>query len=238
MEDNDDNLSNCKSLGALQMHHGSTLDLTKKRKLQRELLSLPVQKQMCLSRGSTPSSTQQGCSKIGYLQPNVIAKEKDGAASSQSESAEGSNSFMEESTSIISASSELQTTPTASDVIWGSNSSENITYSSDVNEVKDMEIRDKEYISSLYSDGPINLRRILEEQILEFETQPDYNGNHLMEHSADNETENVLYSNHETNANSYVLSSGRWNIERDGQATARKPTIDKEFEQYFSMLML
>ncbi|XP_010528448.1 PREDICTED: protein FAR-RED ELONGATED HYPOCOTYL 1-like [Tarenaya hassleriana] len=37
----------------------------------------------------------------------------------------------------------------------------------------------------------------------------------------------------------YVLSSGRWTVNQDSsRQNTRKPTIDQEFEQYFSMLML
>ncbi|KAI3732321.1 hypothetical protein L1987_63525 [Smallanthus sonchifolius] len=39
-------------------------------------------------------------------------------------------------------------------------------------------------------------------------------------------------------ANKSVLSSGRWNVKQDTEQGAEKLTIDKEFEQYFSMLML
>ncbi|PWA88889.1 hypothetical protein CTI12_AA057590 [Artemisia annua] len=39
-------------------------------------------------------------------------------------------------------------------------------------------------------------------------------------------------------SNNYVLSSGRWDIIQDTEQGTEKLTIDKEFEQYFSMLML
>ncbi|XP_077232776.1 far-red-elongated hypocotyl1-like protein [Tasmannia lanceolata] len=49
--------------------------------------------------------------------------------------------------------------------------------------------------------------------------------------------EMLLYSN-EAPSNFYVLSSGRWGVNHDARAGTKKPTIDKEFEQYFSSLML
>ncbi|GFP91523.1 hypothetical protein PHJA_001296300 [Phtheirospermum japonicum] len=58
-----------------------------------------------------------------------------------------------------------------------------------------------------------------------------------LENCSDSEIENLLFSNGITTSN-YVLSSGRWSINQDIQQESRKPTIDKEFEQYFSMLML
>ncbi|KAL8238368.1 hypothetical protein R6Q59_019449 [Mikania micrantha] len=39
-------------------------------------------------------------------------------------------------------------------------------------------------------------------------------------------------------SNNSVLSSGRWNVNQDAEQGTEKLTIDKEFEQYFSMLML
>ncbi|OWM81801.1 hypothetical protein CDL15_Pgr007839 [Punica granatum] len=219
------------------MFHGSILDLNKKRKLQSELLGLPTPKHTCLGRGSAPScSTFQGYPELGQLQPIVTAKATYEEIGSGLESADGSNSFMEGSvSSTMSVSAKLLSTPSTSTAIW---SSENQTYSSDSNEANEMEIRAaEEDINSQSRGGPINLRQMLEEQLLEFTTHADYNGIDLMEQSGDNRTEDVLYSSG-MNPNSYVLSSGRWIVEQEGQATTRKPTIDKEFEQYFSMLML
>ncbi|KAF3788156.1 hypothetical protein EJ110_NYTH21272 [Nymphaea thermarum] len=36
----------------------------------------------------------------------------------------------------------------------------------------------------------------------------------------------------------YLLQGGGWNADKDSQQAERKPTIDQEFEQYFSSLML
>ncbi|CAA2989569.1 Hypothetical predicted protein, partial [Olea europaea subsp. europaea] len=58
-------------------------------------------------------------------------------------------------------------------------------------------------------------------------------------HSTDKELEDMLYLN-DVASSSYVLSSGRWTVNQDAdtQPGTKKLTIDKEFEQYFSMLML
>lgn len=201
------------SFDVIEMLNSSILDPTKKRKLQSELFGLPAPKHTCLSRDATPSSTSEGYPELGHIQPNIIAKAKDEDVSSQPESAEGSNSFMEESTSNMSVSTELHTASSSSDVAWGCNSSEDQTYSSDGKETQEMEIRADEDIGSLNRDGPINLRQILEEQLLEFGNHTDYNGNDMMQQPEDNETENITYSNG-TKPNSFVLSSGRWNVER------------------------
>ncbi|KAJ0691464.1 putative protein FAR-RED ELONGATED HYPOCOTYL 1 [Helianthus annuus] len=52
-----------------------------------------------------------------------------------------------------------------------------------------------------------------------------------------------LFCSNAVISNNSVLSSGRWNVNQDAAAAAaeqgtEKLTIDKEFEQYFSMLML
>ncbi|GAB2272565.1 hypothetical protein Dimus_007386 [Dionaea muscipula] len=59
-----------------------------------------------------------------------------------------------------------------------------------------------------------------------------HEGNQL----TDDELEDILYSNG-FNPNVYMLSSERWNTDQEAQTGTRKPTIDQEFEQYFSMLM-
>ncbi|KAL7095588.1 hypothetical protein ACP275_10G033800 [Erythranthe tilingii] len=56
----------------------------------------------------------------------------------------------------------------------------------------------------------------------------------------------VSFSEHEndgiidqfTGNDAYVLSSGRWPVHQDNQEGTKKLTIDKEFEEYFSMLMM
>lgn len=40
------------------------------------------------------------------------------------------------------------------------------------------------------------------------------------------------------NADIYMLSSERWIVDQEAEMARRKPTIDEEFEQYFSTLML
>ncbi|XP_043701747.1 protein FAR-RED-ELONGATED HYPOCOTYL 1-LIKE-like [Telopea speciosissima] len=48
----------------------------------------------------------------------------------------------------------------------------------------------------------------------------------------------LLYSNGPSETDRFVLSSGRWSIDKEAQQGPRRPTIDQEFEQYFSSLML
>lgn len=45
----------------------------------------------------------------------------------------------------------------------------------------------------------------------------------------------MLYSN---DTPPFLLASGKWSLGQDARLGTRKPTIDQEFEQYFSALML
>lgn len=51
----------------------------------------------------------------------------------------------------------------------------------------------------------------------------------------ENDEDAMLYSN---DTATFLLASGRWGLGQDARLGTRKPTIDQEFEQYFSSLML
>ncbi|XP_010937591.2 uncharacterized protein [Elaeis guineensis] len=62
-------------------------------------------------------------------------------------------------------------------------------------------------------------------------------GKSASEHLDATTKDEMLYSN-DVAPNAFVLPSGSWSTGHDARLDARKPTIDQEFEQYFSMLML
>nr|XP_025648609.1 protein FAR-RED ELONGATED HYPOCOTYL 1 isoform X1 [Arachis hypogaea] len=77
-----------------------------------------------------------------------------------------------------------------------------------------------------------------------YEKEENYAGHAYSEDGKDGaelaieeEFEDFLLSNG-VDPNMYVLSSGRRNVNREAQSSTRPPTIDQEFEEYFSMLML
>ncbi|XP_072960642.1 uncharacterized protein [Typha angustifolia] len=74
---------------------------------------------------------------------------------------------------------------------------------------------------------------------LEFEANNDdiIHAKNGTEHSDEKIEDVMLYSNCPL-PNAFPLSSGLWSTRQDARLGARKPTIDQEFEQYFSMLML
>ncbi|EOA27922.1 hypothetical protein CARUB_v10024095mg, partial [Capsella rubella] len=71
-------------------------------------------------------------------------------------------------------------------------------------------------------------------------------GTQKTEDYSEKDIENILYLDDDdeeakgcSNAAKFVLSSGRWTINQDSTLhDTQKPTIDQEFEQYFSTLML
>ncbi|RYR15809.1 hypothetical protein Ahy_B04g072755 isoform B [Arachis hypogaea] len=79
------------------------------------------------------------------------------------------------------------------------------------------------------------------EHLLELENYAGHayseDGKDGAELAIEEEFEDFLLSNG-VDPNMYVLSSGRRNVNREAQSSTRPPTIDQEFEEYFSMLML
>ncbi|XP_022950730.1 protein FAR-RED-ELONGATED HYPOCOTYL 1-LIKE-like [Cucurbita moschata] len=71
-----------------------------------------------------------------------------------------------------------------------------------------------------------------EEDLLEFGS---HGNSSIYEHYCSDSTQNLLLptdSNHD-----FVLSSGRWSIDPEAESKIITPTIDQEFEQYFSGIL-
>ncbi|CAH2058889.1 unnamed protein product [Thlaspi arvense] len=86
-----------------------------------------------------------------------------------------------------------------------------------------------------------------EDKMISFESHLDLiYGAQNLEDFSDKDIENSIYLDEEedeskgcSNAAKYVLSSGRWTVDQEStQHVTKKPTIDQEFEDYFSTLML
>ncbi|XP_042046448.1 uncharacterized protein LOC121792534 [Salvia splendens] len=69
-----------------------------------------------------------------------------------------------------------------------------------------------------------------------------WEGHAEIELYTDKELEDLLYSNGAAPGGTFILSSGRWSVDQGARAMQeegkKKLKIDKEFEQFFSMLML
>ncbi|KAL0309873.1 UNVERIFIED_CONTAM: protein FAR-RED ELONGATED HYPOCOTYL 1, partial [Sesamum radiatum] len=98
-----------------------------------------------------------------------------------------------------------------------------------------------EELEYLHHDYPTLPSDYYEDHLIEFGSHADCScseyQNDGTEHHCDKDLRDLLYSNGVAPIN-YVLSSGRWSVAQDTQPGTRKLTIDKEFEQYFSSLML
>uniref|UniRef100_A0A1J3DVA2 Protein FAR-RED ELONGATED HYPOCOTYL 1 n=1 Tax=Noccaea caerulescens TaxID=107243 RepID=A0A1J3DVA2_NOCCA len=89
-----------------------------------------------------------------------------------------------------------------------------------------------------------------EDKMISFESHLDFiYGTQKLEDFSEKDIENILYLDEKeeeeeaqgcSNAANFVLSSGRWSVNQEDstQHGIKKPTIDQEFEQYFSTLML
>ncbi|EXC14787.1 hypothetical protein L484_009441 [Morus notabilis] len=157
---------------------------------------------------------------------------------SELESMKDSNSYTEDSNSSTSIygeakmEAEYATTPHYSLVSCGADISENTRSQGD-----GLNMAKANCSEEVESQAFLNL----EEQLLEFGNHENYiaseYGADNLEQWTDKELEDILYANG-LNPNEYVISSGRRTVNQEDQSGSRKPTIDQEFEQYFSMLML
>ncbi|KAF8029289.1 hypothetical protein BT93_E1847 [Corymbia citriodora subsp. variegata] len=234
-------------------------EITRKRKLQPELLVLPLPKQQCWDRGTIHFSTfnkhleKEDISKVAIDGKVDVGDSNDGT---RPESEKDSNNFVENSDSTVSLygihnceteSTSISSRHSVSSTSYGCANSENSSYSShsmmmlDKEDGKDNLVLGLQDIIPLSHDSQLRVKQILEEHLLEF-------GNHVdqicleeekdcIDQCHDDETEGIIYSNGAP-SNNFVLSSGRWTVNREAEHGTRRPTIDQEFEQYFSMLML
>ncbi|XP_028773014.1 protein FAR-RED-ELONGATED HYPOCOTYL 1-LIKE isoform X2 [Neltuma alba] len=166
-------------------------------------------------------------------------------------SAEDSNSFAEDSDASMSVYEEVRLEadsaktflygrPSNSFVNWNGYNVKDVTSIEKTISSEEDIFTDREYNQS-YHEADIQALQNLEEQIVGCEKlKDDLYSEHAKdncEESMDKGFEDLLYSSG-VNPNVYVLSSGRWEVNQEAQSSTRPPTIDQEFEEYFSMLML
>ncbi|PON38596.1 hypothetical protein PanWU01x14_311780 [Parasponia andersonii] len=228
----------------------SVLNTLKKRKLQAEQLGLPTLKHKCWDR----AVASDGPFAKFYGSHEVTKGKRKGLAMddrSERESMKDSNSFAEDSDSATSAYNgakmeaenvKIYDSPSSSSPSCGTESLENTNSPLDSLNVRKADSREEELaFDSSQHEERMQAYLNLEEQLIEFGNHGDYitseHGDEELEQRTDKELEDILYTNG-LNPNVYVLSSGRWSVNQEAQSDSRKPTIDQEFEQYFSMLML
>ncbi|KAK6943634.1 hypothetical protein RJ641_024736 [Dillenia turbinata] len=230
------------------------VDLNKKRKLQAEYFGLPSSKHLCITQVLAPIENSISEENHEHEGINMHIEEKTAGVSSEDglepESAKDSNSVSEDSDFVMSVNAESKLNPDPEYVKgctydWPSTSFHFVgnklrnTLQSFENKTlcvtgKEPAIEGGDFDSQFRDDELDHIPKDLEEQLNYLESICSEYGR---EQCADEEIQDMLFTN-DTNQNNYVLSSGRWKVNEENQVGARKPTIDQEFEQYFSMLML
>ncbi|KAJ4704651.1 Protein FAR-RED ELONGATED HYPOCOTYL 1 [Melia azedarach] len=258
MEVDNVNPSEMNSFHINEIRRIAVIDLNKKRKLQAEQLGLPVAKLKCSDGSFPPKSlaTLDENPEAEDLLTNII---KGGAMDDgfENDSAKDSNSVAEDSDSSMSVHGESKfqvengkswpfDRPSSSSFEWGS-SSFNDPSSSDSAAATESESGTEQFTligeehHNAHHVRKLHMAENLGEHLTERGSHAEYHsrvyGHDSSEQFTENEIEEILNSNEE-NPNIYVLSSGRWSANQETQRGKRRPTIDQEFEQYFSTLML
>lgn len=217
--------------------------LEKKRKLQDEQLEIPFPKQLC--RGPSWDSSKE---------PNKIGSDEFGKGGESDPESTNSNSFHSNSDSFMSIDDEAKTDPdcpetrtseepSTSSASWAGTSSGTSLYTSETQPSVSTSTSEPESLSTNeLHDCPEHQHG---RHDMEFGSNVDLGFSEYGRAEITNYTEkelgDLLYSNGVGPGDSYILSSGRWSVNQDADAQQegkKKMTIDKEFEQYFSMLML
>ncbi|KAL2320022.1 hypothetical protein Fmac_028991 [Flemingia macrophylla] len=241
------------------VHETNIIDWNKKRKLQGDQLDLLRPKHKCWdgSSSSEQALTYDENPALESMQIYVLKGRTDAESSeSESESVKDSNSFSQGSITAMSVNQEGERAKSEktyqyerpSTSLVGCNGYNNVK---DNHHSLDESAVDKECSGEAdtsfdiecnpsYPYADLKALKNLEEQILEIESRrsqvyQEY-AKDSTEESIDMEFEDIFSKGE--NSNMYVLSSGRWNVNKEAQSSTRPPTIDQEFEQYFSMLML
>ncbi|CAN4084756.1 unnamed protein product [Withania somnifera] len=229
----------------------------KKRKFQAEQLGMPLPKHMCSYHSSAEcSSSHSGTeAKESLACMMIVENAARGQDDSELESENGSNSFSGDADSVTSHEAKIDPgwlkscssdQASTSSVNMGGKWSKNALYSLESRPVsKFTPDRPEQPLTGkgwgiLHDGSGCHPSMDYEEHLFGFGNHGDCTcvecGTEGIELSTEKELENFLNAN--VNPNNYVLSSGRWTVNQDSQPSSTKLTIDKEFEQYFSMLML
>ncbi|RDX65008.1 hypothetical protein CR513_56366, partial [Mucuna pruriens] len=229
-----------------EVHETNIIEWNKKRKLQSDQLDLLRPKHKCWvgNSSSEHALTFDENPALESMQIYVLKGRTD-AESSESESVKDSNSFSEDSITAMSINEEgklvtdsAKTYQYRSLVGWDGYNVKDNDCSLDESAVdkgcsgEADTFVDRECNPS-YHYADLQALKNLEEQILGIESRRDQV---YREYAEDSTYESIdmefedLFSKGE-NRNTYVLSSGRWNVNQEAQSRTKPPTIDQEFEQ-------
>ncbi|KAG8376917.1 hypothetical protein BUALT_Bualt09G0114000 [Buddleja alternifolia] len=207
----------------------SIISLNKKRKFQAEMPETPLPKHVCLGQRLGRDSSSGSSTKPKKAEIDIFTR-----GESHPQSSKDSNSFHGDTDSFMSPYTKTYAPdePSTSSASWSEDSSKMDLYSLESRSVTKSRSSKSESLSIFQE---LNYPYYTyEEHLLEFGSHVDCSLSGYrddgVEQCKDDDLENLLYSNGVV-ASNYVLSS-------DAQQGAKKLTIDKEFEQYFSTLML
>lgn len=222
--------------------------LDRKRKFHGEQLGIPSPKHVCSDQAyalrydfsSIPNPEDRELYGL-ILKPEWTRMS--GSEELEEESAKDSNSVGTDSMITVSGLAEYQCHSEGYSFDQPSTSSIPIHHSEMTSATKSSDKIETDSIKEEHEpndpDSGLHSSMNDEDYLLEFGSHMDFNCSEdttSFEDCTDKELERMLYSNGVSP--SYVLSSGRWTVNQDTQQRPKKPTIDKEFEQYFSTLML
>lgn len=255
MEAENQNSSQANGFEMDDVHMTNIVEWNKKRKLQIDQLDLLRPKHKCWVRNfpSEQALTSDENLRSERMHDPPVKVKPDALVLDERPSpvsAEDSNSFAEDSDASMSVNEEVKLEadcantflcgrPSTSFGHWDGYNSKDVTTIEKTNSSEDA-FTDREY-NQTYQEADIQALRNLEEQLLGYEKLKDHlyseYGKDSCEESMDKGFEDLLYPSG-VNPNMYFLSSGRWEVNQEAQSSTRPPTIDQEFEEYFSMLML
>ncbi|XP_075513075.1 uncharacterized protein LOC142548572 isoform X1 [Primulina tabacum] len=211
----------------------------KKRKFRAELLEMPLLKQLRGDQVLKYDASYDSRMDRKKFEINIFSRggDSDVQSSKDSNSFQGGTDFItctqiEAKTRNIFPKTRPFNEPSTSSASWGGSNpdvgldspeSRSLTKSSSCN-AESLSIS-----GSNYDDDLLEIERHAEYSLSEYEND---------DMIAEKELFNLLYSDGTAPSN-HVLSSGRWSVDQDNiEEGTKKLTIDQEFEQYFSELML
>ncbi|XP_073145029.1 uncharacterized protein [Henckelia pumila] len=217
----------------------NTRAVYKKRKFQAELLEMPVLKQLRGDQILKYGPSYDYGTERKKFEINIFSRggESDVQSSKDSNSFQGDADFIpctryEAKSHYILPNKSPFNEPSTSSASWGGSNSDAGVDSTDS--------RSFTKLSSSYAESLSISGSNYDDDLLEFERHAEYSlsEDENCDMNAEKELFNLLHSNGIA-PSSYVLSSGRWSVDQDNiEEGTEKLTIDKEFEQYFSELML
>lgn len=226
MEESKDNPSQVNSFQVDGMGNLNIVEWQKKRKLQSDLLDLLRPKHKCW----VGSFTSEHASMFDE-NPVLVSMHNPTVEKSEPESAKDSNSFIEDGDTAMSVNEEAK---------HEADCGNSYLHANRVSYIDEEAFVDSECIPP-YVDVDAQALNNHEEHLLGLEI---FSGHECSEYAKDSneypvdkEFKDFLFSSG-VDPNVYVLSSERWNVNQVAQSSSRPPTIDQEFEEYFSMLML